>query len=522
MPVSIVSNLSSQFAQSAIQLRSQNVIDGTQRLASGKRVFTASEDAASTAVASGLRIENAALSKAQINAAGAVSMLQIADGSLAQVGDIAIRMKALAIQASTGNYGPDERAALDLEFQALKSEIGRIAADTEFNGVKMLAGKPAFDLQGAHDYTADGVVGLSFEQNVLSSDAVFRYSYDSTTEQMTLSRVDGGVASSQTIDLTGLLDNVAGTAQNLASGETLPLYFTALGVTLTLGTAFDRTADILPTVTDTSGADISLTTPTFAPAATSLSLEGVAALQALGAPYVATSGDIVFDTLTDGAAVTLGGVAGLRYAVNGGAVGADGADSADLVGGASYVDVYITTASGTELLGRLDVGAVATTGPTDGTVTVPLGQGIIGADYTGLTGDTLLTYKVGSGIVAGQDLITVNVAAVTVAALGLDTTVITDQFSADGAITQMTSVLTQINQVRAQLGAQQARLEYVGRNIATVNENNEGARSALIDVDVPAAITELTNDQAMMEVGVSMLGQANRLPQILLDLLRQG
>lgn len=522
MPVSIVSNLSSQFAQNAIQLRNDNVTNSTQRLSSGKRVFASSEDAAALAVSSSLRIENAALANAQINAAGGVSMLQIADGSLSQIGDIAIRMKTLAIQASTGNYGPTERAALDQEFQALKGEIDRISGDTEFNGVRMLAGRPAFTLAGAHDYSADGVVGLNLGQSNLTADATFRYSYDSSTEQFTLTQIDGGTATSQVIDITALLDNVAGTSQNLGAGRTLPLSFNGLGVTLTLGSAFDRGADILPTVTDGTGSDISLTTPTFVPATTNLSGEAVAALQALGAPYAASSGDIVFDVQTDGTAVTLAGVPGLRFDVNSGGVGADGAASADLVGAATLVDVYITTASGQELLGRLNLGAVATTGPTDGTLTVPLGQGIVGATYDGLTGDTELTYKIGTGIVAGQDLLTVNVAAVRVDALGLTSVNVLDQFSADNAITVMSTVLTTINQVRAQLGAQQARLEFVGRNIATVTENNEGARSALIDVDVPAEITNLTNDQAMLEVGVSMLSQANRMPQLLLDLLRQA
>lgn len=522
MPVSIVSNLSSQFAQSAIQLRNDNVVAGTQRLSSGKRVFAASEDAAALAVASSLRIENAALAKAQINAAGGVSMLQIADGALSQVGDIAIRMKTLAIQASTGNYGPDERVALDLEFQALKSEIDRISGDTEFNGVRMLAGSAAFGLEGAHAFSVDGVVGLEFDQTLVSTDAVFRYSYDSTTEQMTLARIDGGTTTSQIIDLTGLLDNVAGVAQNLGAGQELPLHFNGVGVTLTLGAAFDRTADILPTVTDNSGADVTLAAPVFAPAGTSVTLEGITALQALASPYNAATGDMVFDVLTNGTTVTLGGVSGLRFAVNGGPMGADGAVSADLVGASTFVDVYATTASGTELLGRLTLGAVSTAGPTDGTLTVPLGQGMVGADFNGLTGDTQLTYKVGTGIVSGQDLITVNVAAVTIAALGLTTTAVDTETNANTAIDTMEQVLTSINQVRAQLGAQQARLEFVARNIATVSENNEGARSALIDVDVPAAITELTNDQAMLEVGVSMLSQANRMPQVLLELLRQA
>lgn len=141
---------------------------------------------------------------------------------------------------------------------------------------------------------------------------------------------------------------------------------------------------------------------------------------------------------------------------------------------------------------------------------------------------------IGSGVIANEDLLTVRVPATTLLALGLEVPASTDpvisaisvnvltQVDADDAINRLSTVLTTINQARAQLGAQQARLEFVGRSLGAVQENNEGARSALVDVDVPAEISRLTNDQAMLEVGVSMLGQANRLPELLLQMLRQG
>ena len=522
MPVSIVSNLASQYAQKAIERRNENITLGTQRLSSGQRVFAASQDPAAIAVGNSLKLQNASLTEAQINAAGGVSTLQIADGSLSQIGDIAIRLKSLATEASSANVGDAERAAINQEFAALKAEIDRIAQVTKFNGVPLLSGSAAYQVVGAHAYSVDGVTGFSFDQNVIPSSAAFRYSYDSTTEQFTLTRVDQGATTHQTISLTGLLNSVAGNGQNMTGAQTLPLSFSGLGVSLVLGASFDRGADILPTVADNSGADISLGAPSFAPAATGMGTAGVDALAALPAPYNAATGDITFGLASDGTAVTMTGVPGLRFAVNGGAAGASGADSANLVGATTYVDIYADILpSGTQLLGRVTLGGVSTIGTTGGSISVPLGQGLVSATQTGNTAATTLTYMIGSGVTAGQDLLTVTIPPVTVSGLGLTTIDVTTVGNANTAIDKLADVLTLINQTRAQVGAQQSRLEFVSRNLGVVTENNTQARSALIDVDVPSEITSLTNDQAMLQVGVSMLGQANRIPQMLLDLLRQ-
>jgi flagellin len=475
-------------------------------------------------VGNSLKLQNAALTEAQINAAGGVSTLQIADGALSTIGDITIRMQTLAQQAASGNVGDVERQAINQEFQALKQEIDRISQSTKFNGVSILSGTASYGVTGASAYNVDGITSFSFDQNQVPSSATFRYSYDSTTEQFTLSRIDGATVSSQTLDLTTLLDAVAGPGNNLSGAQSLPLNFSGLGVSITLGSGFDRTADIDPnTVTDGSGADIDVAAPSFTPAVVNVSPAAVDALKNLPAPYSYANGGIALGLTSDGTTVTLDGVPGLHYAVNGGAMGAAGADSADLVGPGSFVDVFIDDGSGGQvLLGRVNLGAVtADSTPAAGSLTVPLGQGDFSATLSGSTAATSLTYMIGSGVVPGQDLLTVTIPAVTSSALGLTTTDVTSTANANLAIDQLNGVLTLINQTRSQIGAQQSRLEFVGQNLSLVTENNTSAQSALIDVDVPTEITSLTNDQAMLQVGVSMLSQANRLPQILLDLLRQ-
>jgi flagellin len=127
---------------------------------------------------------------------------------------------------------------------------------------------------------------------------------------------------------------------------------------------------------------------------------------------------------------------------------------------------------------------------------------------------------VGTGVVPGQDLVNVDIPAVTPAALGLDVLIVTTQVAADNAISVLGTALQTMAATRALVGAQQARVEQIAGGIEVRQENNELAKSALLDVDVAQEITTLTNNQAMMEVGVSMLSQSNQLPQILLQMLR--
>jgi flagellin len=521
MPVSIVSNLASQYSQQAIQARNLGVLNSTQKLTSGQRVYSAAEDAAALAVGSGLKIENATLAKARLNATSGISMLQVTDGALGQLQDIIVRMKTLATQASSGQNGAQERAAIGLEFGALKQEINRISSDTEFNGVAMLTGAPRYVMSQADSLMPEGIRAQIDPEVVGEHDATYRLSYDSTTETMTVTRIEGGAATSQSIDLTALLDGAAGVGQNMTGAEQVEARFQSVGLKVTLNAMFDRTLDKLPVVTDSTPADITVDAPAFVPATTGVTYEALEGMALLTVPYNAATGDLNVTFASLGGALSLNGVAGLRMSVDGGAVGASGAGTGNLVG-ADYVDFYVDTASGFERIGRLTTGAggFSTTADSAGTMMIPLGQGLTGAEYQDNFAARSLTYAVGTGVIQGQDLLVVDIPAVTTEALGIDVLEVNTQFAADATITALTMALDRVTAARSLVGAQQARLEQVAGSIAVRTENNELARSALLDVDVADEITELTSNQAMLEVGVSMLSQTNRLPQILLQMLR--
>ena len=112
----------------------------TNRLSSGLRINTAADDAAGLAIRELMRSDVATLNQGVRNANDAISMIQTADGALQVVDEKLIRMKELAEQAATGTYTSDQRLIIDSEYQAMASEITRIASATDFNGIYLLNG----------------------------------------------------------------------------------------------------------------------------------------------------------------------------------------------------------------------------------------------------------------------------------------------------------------------------------------------------------------------------------------------
>jgi flagellin len=133
----------------------------TQRLSSGLRVNSAADDAAGLAIRELMRADIAALNQGVRNANDAISLIQTADGALGIIDEKLVRMKELAEQAATGTYDSTQRLMIESEYQAMASEITRIANATNFNGVKLIDGS----LSGTHDgsnLTSTGALKIHF------------------------------------------------------------------------------------------------------------------------------------------------------------------------------------------------------------------------------------------------------------------------------------------------------------------------------------------------------------------------
>ncbi len=131
MAMNAARNLSDAYSQLSVS---------TRRLSSGLRIGTAADDAAGLAIRELMRADIATLNQGVRNANDAISLIQTADGALQIIDEKLIRMKELAEQAATGTYNSDQRMIIDSEYQAMASEITRIALATDFNGIYLLNG----------------------------------------------------------------------------------------------------------------------------------------------------------------------------------------------------------------------------------------------------------------------------------------------------------------------------------------------------------------------------------------------
>ena len=133
-----------------------------RRLSSGLRVGQASDDAAGLAIRELMRADIASLNQGVRNANDAISLIQTADGALGVIDEKLIRMKELAEQAATGTYNSDQRLMIESEYQAMASEITRIANMTDFNGVHLLNGNLSSDTHSGSGLVSTGKLKVHF------------------------------------------------------------------------------------------------------------------------------------------------------------------------------------------------------------------------------------------------------------------------------------------------------------------------------------------------------------------------
>ena len=170
----INTNTAATLTANALTKNERAMSQAMERLSTGQRINSAGDDAAGLAITSRMTSQINGLNQATRNANDAVSMLQTADGALIEVTNMLQRMRELAVQAASGTSVAADRTALDVEFEALKAEIERIADQTQWNGSLLLngsigsSGAVAFQV-GAN---ADQTVSFTFSnyQNADSTD----------------------------------------------------------------------------------------------------------------------------------------------------------------------------------------------------------------------------------------------------------------------------------------------------------------------------------------------------------------
>ncbi len=580
MPLVINTNVASLNAQRQLVQSGNDMNQAMERLASGRRINTARDDAAGLAISNRQTSQIRGLDQAIRNANDGVSLIQTAEGALDEVTNILQRMRELSIQSANGIYSEVDRATLDAEVQQLKSEIDRIANSTTFNGQPLLDGSLG-DVALQVGSEANQTIDLSIQG--FSTGSLGSSSGDLVGEEMAngladLTALAGGdelvindVAISALTTSTNVneamaiinadLDGKGVEASTLVSyisnsaGNGVLVPGTDLVLTLTDGAGNDQVYRI----TDTSSMDelvdkINNETTIEAKLNDSgklvLSAEGAETLvvadgsSGQSATGAASSSEtenfrlVLTDTSRGGAGVKIEAGTGVTATEldNLGINVQD--DDKNLLGATLTATASNDINAGDLIINGVEIGAISVGTSTaldiDNVVEainlLSERTGVVAFEAAGnasrlglrsTTGDNI-SIKYGDGSTAADvealtGLQEQNSAEGSGAVSGIQ---IGTTAGAQAAISVIDVALEQINSTRSELGAINNRLDFTMSNLANVSEKTSSARSRIVDADFAAETSMLSRSQVLQQASQAMLAQANAQPQQVLSLLQ--
>ena len=456
MTLNILSNSAANRALTSLQMSSDESTKSVGKLASGSRVVTAADDAASYSLGTKVGTEASALKVAVSNAGQAISVLQTADQSMGRLQEVLTRMRTLATRAGAENISNTERVTIDVEYQKLADEVSRVTKDVKLNGVALLAsefqngGAAATGVTSGFGLTEGGTAGAG--GGVIQNISVRGFDNRAQTlggEGPFIAQISHG-APQVGADLQFTLRVVRDDNGNGAIDGGEPF--------------FDKFATI----------DGSLLEPTAPGAAPPVTLATGVTLAFLNPDT--TNAEGISDFTVRNASVTISILPDGGFSFGGG-------------GG-----------------GIFDNGAAN------------VSQFVIDEDTTGLSSYVSYDFKMGTGIIADEDNINVRVGGVTLEQLGVTNTNVVTKSAADAAAGAIDGALEFLVGNRSDVGGSIAQIETATDNIAIGVERNEGARSRFVDLNVASEITKFTNEQVFFQSGISTMAQSNQLTQNLLRL----
>ena len=179
MALRIATNVPSIAVQRSLASTQRMAEKAMNQISSGQRITKAADDAAGLSISESLKSDVKSYRQASRNTQDSISLVQVAEGALGEVGNIVTRFRELSIQAASDTVGDQEREFIQSEVEQLKSEIERIASSTAFGDTKLLNGEGD---------TLDFQVGIGSEA-------------DTNTIQFDTSEMDASLAA---IGLSGL------------------------------------------------------------------------------------------------------------------------------------------------------------------------------------------------------------------------------------------------------------------------------------------------------------------------------
>ncbi len=226
MGLRVSTNLPALNAHRNLKNSQDSIANSYAQLASGSRINKSADDAAGLAISENLKAQIRSTRQAYRNASDGVSLVQVAEGGLNEIGNIIIRLRELGIQAASDTVGDRERGFINKEVDQLKNEMQRIASVTSWGDTKLLDGSsPSFDFQvGINNNEFNDRITFPAGENVATIDALGLGSVDFMTKdgaQTALSQLDEaqGRVNGTRANLGALQNRLQSTMSNLSVAD---------------------------------------------------------------------------------------------------------------------------------------------------------------------------------------------------------------------------------------------------------------------------------------------------------------
>lgn len=476
-------NVSAAIANKHLLGIEDNLSASMERLSSGLKINHSKDNPAGMAISNKMKAQIDGLNRASQNASDGISVIQIADGALSETTSILQRMRELSVQAANdATLTPADKEAIQQEIDSLKDEVDRISTDTEYNSKSLLDG------------SLDTRVYTKNATRVDISDHVKAGQYELSID--TAATQAGPVTANQNYNSTAAIGASGTMSINGSKVE--------IEATDTYAEAFEKIRNAAETgetavKVETNGA-LSFTSERYGASATlEIAFDNQQIVTALGFTGVVedpeNKGSYVYGQVQNGKVIVPSGT-----------------------------DAEVTLKKPGDGTGFGDTA----TWRTDGnkiTVTDRAGfemSFLADAGYTGnLDFDVTDIGTMALHIGANEDQETkVRIPEVSCKSLYIDDADVTTVNGAGRGITQFDDAISKVSEVRSRLGAYQNRLESTVSSLDTFEENMTGAQSRLTDADMASEMTDYTHQNVLNQAAISVLTQANDLPQQVLQILQ--
>lgn len=465
----INTNISAVIANKNLQSAQNKVASSLEKLSSGYKINHAADDAAGMAIAAKLRSQIRGLEQSSQNAADGISVVQTAEGALAEVENMLQRIRELSVQSANGIYVDEDREALQQEVDSLLEEVERISTDTEFNKKSLLNGS-----LDRRSYTDQDGIRVSYASNSVTAN---NYAI-TVTNKGTQAEIAGGAVT------------LAAGAEISAAQEGI-IRINNYDISINEG---DTTEEVYAKITDAADR-LNLTVEGFSNTPVALTFK----------TYEYGSNETINIEISNNELATALGMDVINTAT--------GTDTEATFGAAregfaetATMYCYGNTVTVTDLGGftleyeidesYADVGTTVNADVTDiGTMTIHIGAN------------------------EGQ-VLDIRIQEVSVRSLGLENLNMLTTTGANKAIGALDAAIEKVSLIRSDLGACQNRLDAATSSLDVTTENMHSAISRIEDVDMAEEMATYTQNNVLSQASVSMVAQANELPQMVLQLLQ--